>query len=87
MEVEKRYPAPLTKADVREIIKEALEEFPNVGAEVHLEHHDWVKAQIKRDQAKTELYRKAAAALVQWSVLGVLGFIATWVSTHIILKH
>ena len=83
IELEKRYPAPLTKSDVKEIIREALEEWPNVGAEIHTEHHEWVSLRIEKERAARDVYISIAKSVAQWSVLGILGFIWAWLTHHI----
>jgi hypothetical protein len=67
----------MTADEIKQAVLDALNDHPAFDAEMHMEHHQWIKERIEAEKRKTELYMAAAKSFAQWSVVGIAG--ALWV--------
>ena len=65
----------LNRADIEQAINDVLDARNRVDAETHHEHHEWIQAQIKRENKRTEMYEKIGTSVAQWGILAILGLI------------
>lgn len=66
----------LSKQDIESIIHQVLDDRKGIEAETHSEHHRWVNEQIERQRYNNEMRREIAKAVAQWSVVGLIGWLA-----------
>lgn len=69
----------MTKDEVKEALMELFEERDRLDSETHAEHHDWIRTRIKTEEARQKMFVEVAKAALQWSVIGVLG----WLLSHL----
>lgn len=81
--------APLTRAELKDLFMEVLNEWPFLPMETHQAHHEWVTARIEREKAVRDLCWKLTQRVAEWSVLGFLAHVAglldgsvSWVRGH-----
>ena len=67
----------MTADEIKQAVLDALNDHPAFDAELHMEHHQWIKERIEAEKRKKELYMAAAKSFAQWSVVGIAG--ALWV--------
>jgi hypothetical protein len=67
----------MTADEIKQAVLDALNDHPSFDAEMHMEHHQWIKERIEAEKRKKELYMAAAKSFAQWSVVGIAG--AFWV--------
>lgn len=72
----------MTADEIRQAVLEALNDHPAFDAELHMEHHQWIKERIEAERRKNELLMSAAKAFTQWSVVGIAGAIWYYVKQH-----
>jgi hypothetical protein len=85
-ECERRHQPPITSEEVRVILREELEKWPNIGAEKHTDHHRWLEAQIQKEEAERDMYWSVAKSVAQYSVLGLLGIAWAWLNHYFTFK-
>lgn len=78
---------PADREALRGLLNEVLEERSRIDSETHREHHAFIEALIKRDQAKTEMFEKIRGQIIQWGVIGVISGAGTllwnWFSSEL----
>ena len=69
----------MDRQELREVLEEIFEERSRIDSETHCKHHAWLEERIARDRAVKELCWKISTAVVQWSVLGLVGGAWYWI--------
>jgi galactose-1-phosphate uridylyltransferase len=74
--------------NLKKVLESVLDSRRAISAEEHGEHHDWVRARIAKERARTEfltaLMQKSLPAIV-WSLLAAAGaLIWNYLRTHVI---
>lgn len=72
----------MERHDFKELIKEALEESSVFN--MHEEHHEWIQLRINNERARTSMCQEVTKSIIQWSVVGLLGYLVVWVKQHFI---
>jgi polyferredoxin len=67
-------------------IRDVLDERTKMPSEEHRDHHDWVRLQIEKQQARTEFWRALFAKSLPAIVWSALAAGATW-AYHWIVTH
>lgn len=67
---------------IKEIIKEAFEE--STHFRIHEAHHDWIQARIDSEKSRNAMCLELTKSIVQWSVIGILTYMAIWLKDHFI---
>jgi hypothetical protein len=72
---------------LRSLLHEVLNERARVPEAEHREHHDWVRGQIERQQARSEFWRALAQKslpAMAWSLIAAAaGWLVTMARNHI----
>lgn len=71
----------MDKNDLKDILKEALEESSHF--QVHEAHHEWIQLRINNEKARNRMCAEITKSVVQWSVVGIIGYFVMWVKTHL----
>ena len=61
--------------DIEKIVDEKLSGLSVLSKKQHDIDHDWIRSKIKSEENRAFFYKKAAEVMVQWSVVGVLGYL------------
>lgn len=72
----------MERQDFKELIKEALEE--SSVFKMHEEHHEWIQIRIYNERARTAMCQEVTKSIIQWSVVGLLGYLVVWIKQHFI---
>lgn len=67
-------------------LREALAERARIPEEEHREHHEWVRGQIERQQARTAFWQALAAKSLPAMVWSLIAAGAGWI-WHLIRSH
>jgi hypothetical protein len=71
---------------LRHLLREVLDERARIPQEEHREHHEWVRGQIERGQARAEFWRALAAKSLPAMVWSLVAAGAGWL-WHLIRSH
>lgn len=72
----------MERHEIKEIIMEALDE--SSGFKLHEAHHEWIQLRIDREKERCEMCREITKSVMQWSVIGILGYMLVWIKDHYI---
>lgn len=72
----------MDRAELRQVLEEIFEERSRVDAATHGVHHAWIETRIEAERARRDLFLKLGIAVAQWSVLGLLGLLGSFVVSH-----
>lgn len=68
-------------------VREVLDELAKMPSEEHRSHHEWVRLQIERQQARGEFWRamlaKSLPAMAVSLLAALAGWAWHWITTHI----
>lgn len=67
----------MERHELKEVLNEIFEERTRIDSETHAKQHEWVAMRIVADRERIEFYKTVRSSIVQWSVLGILGALAT----------
>jgi predicted house-cleaning noncanonical NTP pyrophosphatase (MazG superfamily) len=67
----------ITKEDLQDAIKEAINGDNHIEAEKHRTHHDYVELLIAKDKRKQELREYAKKTSLTWLIFGTLSAVAS----------
>lgn len=71
-------------------VREVLDERSKIPPELHTTHHDWIKLQIEKQQARTEFWQqmlaKSLPAMIGSLCLAAAGWLWHYVTTHVVWR-
>jgi hypothetical protein len=72
----------MDKDVLKSLFLETLQEHHESVIDAHAAHHEWIQERIESEQARKLMMSKITDAAIQWSVVGVLGYIGYWFQGH-----
>ena len=72
----------MDRHDIKEVVKEAIEESSHF--QTHEAHHEWIQLRIDNEKALNTMCREVTKSIVQWSLLGLIGYGIAWAKSHFI---
>mgnify|MGYP000287687888 CR=1 FL=1 len=70
----------MDRHEIKEILTEALQESSHF--QVHEAHHEWIQLRIDNEKARNTMCREITSSIIQWSVVGIIGFFIVWIKEH-----
>ena len=68
--------------ELKQVIQDALTEHHAINFSEHSAHHEWIQERIETEKARKEMFNEVTKAAIQWSIMGLLGYIAYWIQGH-----
>lgn len=64
------------------LLLEALQEHHAIVIDSHADHHAWIQQRIEAEKERKEMFKSLRDAFIQWSVVGLLGYLSYWIQDH-----
>lgn len=69
----------ITPEQIAAILEEVLEKRAKIDADLHLEHHEFIKALIEREQRKQALWDEVKKQVFGWGAIALIGFVGDFI--------
>lgn len=64
------------------MVLEALQEHHESVIDAHTAHHEWIQERIEAEKERKKMFKSLRDAFIQWSVVGLLGYLSYWIEGH-----
>lgn len=73
----------ITPEQIAVILEEVLERRAKIDTEIHLEHHEFIKAMIEREQRRQALWDAVQKQVFGWGAVALIGFLGDYIISHL----
>ncbi len=73
----------ITPEQIALILEEVLEKRAKIDAEIHMEHHEFIRTLIEKEQRKQALWDAVQKQVFGWGAVALIGFLGDYILSHL----